>query len=409
MQTSRNDRKYDVVLFGATGFTGRLVADVLSKHEDLRGKRWAIAGRSRDKLDEVKRALGGATGEVDVVVADAKDDAALATLALETRVIATTVGPYAAHGEGIVRACASVGTDYCDITGEVTFVRKMIDTYDAVARQSGARIVHCCGFDSIPSDIGVFLLHREAQRLGTSLADVRMVVTEAKGGFSGGTAASLIGIVEEATQSRDVRRLLADPYSLSPDRAHDLALDGNDALTPSWDPDLKSFVGPFVMAAVNTRIVRRSNALLGHAYGKNLRYAETMRFAKGPRGAVASVVASGAILGFFAAASVAPLRKLIEKRLPAAGTGPSEGAQQRGRVSIAYFATTEDGRSLRATFEGQGDPGYSLTSRMFAEAAVTLAAHAGDRSGSLTPAVALGKGFASRLGRVGAVFSNAEA
>jgi short subunit dehydrogenase-like uncharacterized protein len=400
-------RTYDLVLFGATGFTGKLVAEYLAKHANRDRKLvWAIAGRNESKLREVLASLGEAGKSVGLFLADSSDEAALSKIAKAASVVVTTVGPYAKYGRGLARACAANGTHYCDITGEVPFIRASIDENHAVAKASGARIVHCCGFDSIPSDLGVLLLATHAQKLGQTLEKTRLVVLRAKGGFSGGTAASMMNLLAEAEVDRTLRHLLRDPYSLTPDATTELAVDGPDPVKVTFDDDAKGYTGPFVMGAINTRIVRRSNALLGHAYGKRFGYAETMSFSKGAMGLA---MATGFTLGLgavLALGSKKATRGLLERFLPAPGEGPSKAERDSGFFRIGLYASMSNGKPISARVEGTSDPGYGETAKMLSESALALVdgKFASEEGGVLTPAVALGMPLIERLRAAGMTF-----
>lgn len=398
------ERSYDLVLFGATGFVGRLTAEQLARRAPA-GARVALAGRSRERLEAVRNQLTGAAARWPVLVADSGDDAALAELARSAHVIVTTVGPYARYGLPLVRACASAGTHYADLTGEVLFMRRSIDAADEAARASGAKIVHACGFDSIPSDLGVLALHREAVARGAGdLTHVDYVVSLI-GGVSGGTVASLREQVAELRRDRSQIRLVLDPHSLSPDPSREPSL--------GWQPDLHrprrdwvtgSFRGPFAMGAVNSRVVRRSNALSGFAYGRSLRYRESMATGSGVRGALAAV---GLFMGtplVIAGYWLGPTRRLLDRRLPSPGDGPSEELQRRGRFDVTLTARTERGKAIRLRITADGDPGYRATAVMLSEAALSLAFD-GDRlpavAGVLTPATAIGEPLIERLEAAG--------
>ncbi len=403
-------RAHDVVLLGATGFVGRLVARYLAQAAppDLRV---ALAGRSREKLAAAAAELPEAARAWPLLEADTGDAASLTRLAEGTRVLATTVGPYQRYGLPVVEACARAGTHYADLTGEVLFVREAIDRCDALARETGARLVHAAGYDSIPSDLSVFLLAERARQDGAGgLTDVRLVAS-LRGGFSGGTVASMRGMVEEAARDRAVRRLLADPFSLSPDRdAEPGTRQPSDAAPPALAADGR-WTAPFVMASFNTRIVRRSNALQDWAYGRGLRYGESMSAGRGITGAF---TAAGVTTGLAAAMGVlafGPTRALADRVLPAPGTGPSESVQRRGWFRMVVDAGTEGGRRYRATVAGKGDPGYAATSVMLGEVALGLALDGDrlpDRAGSLTPATALGDVLVERLRAAGHTYEVAE-
>ncbi len=389
-------REFDVVLFGATGFTGRLVADYLARKAPA-GTRIALAGRSKPKLEEIQRGLPDNAKAWPLLVVDSNDKPALAALAPRTTVVCTTVGPYAKYGLPLVEACANAGTHVCDLTGEVQFMRDAIDRYHAAAVASGARIVHTCGFDSIPSDLGVWLLHRAH---GT-LKRVTYVVESLRGGFSGGTIASLVNGVDEAMADRARRRIMGDPYALSPDRAKEPDL-GNerDLATFRYDDFTQRWVAPFVMATINTRVVRRSNALLDYAYGRELRYAEVSGMGTGPGGALRAAGLTAGLGAFMASLATPFTRKLVLGRLPQAGEGPSEEARRNGRVRIRFVAETGAGKRVGLLVKGSGDPGYQLTSMLLGESALCLA-HDGaklpQRAGCLTPATAMGDLLVERL------------
>ncbi|MHA6793871.1 saccharopine dehydrogenase family protein [Pseudonocardia bannensis] len=404
-------REHDLVVYGATGFVGALLAAYLAEHAPPQ-VRIALAGRSRAKLERVRDGLPPAGRAWPLVTADSTDAGSLAALAASTRVLATTVGPYARYGLPVVEACARAGTHYADLTGEVLFVREAIDRFDAMARETGARIVHSCGYDSIPSDLAALLLHERAMADGAGgLRDVRLVAT-ARGGFSGGTIDSLRGQIEQVQRNPALRRTAADPYALSPDRAAEPSTpQPPDAGPPARTAD-GTWTGPFVMAPYNTRIVRRSNALQDWSYGRSLRYGEAMGCGRGPVGAVAAAGLTAGLVGFLAAMSVPPARALLDRVLPAPGTGPSAQSRAKGWFHMAVDATTGDGRRYRATVAGTGDPGYAATAVMLGESALALALD-GDRlpvrAGSLTPATALGGVLVERLRAAGHIYEVAPA
>ena len=393
-------REHDIVLHGATGFVGALVAAYLAgaAHADVR---IALSGRSREKLERTRAELPSSAQGWPLVVADAADPTALAALAASTRVVVSTVGPYATYGLPLVEACARAGTHYADLTGEVLFVREAIDRCDALARESGARIVHSCGYDSVPSDLGVLLLHEAAGEL----ADVRLVAT-AKGGISGGTVASMRAQMDAMRHDPAARRLAADPHALSPDPAAEPApVQPPDAGPPGRLRD-GTWTAPFIMAGYNTRIVRRSNALTDWSYGRGLRYGELMGCGRGVRGAAAAggVTAGlvGALAGISAAMTTAPTRALLDRVLPAPGSGPSAATRAAGWFRSELHAVASGGRRFRAVVAGPGDPGYAATAVMLGESALCLAEDAtGDRAGSLTPATAMGTALVERLRKAG--------
>ncbi|MGZ4507454.1 MAG: saccharopine dehydrogenase family protein [Blastococcus sp.] len=396
-------RSFDLVVFGATGFVGRLLAAYLAEHAPP-GLRVGLAGRSRARVEEVRAGLPAAGRDWRVLEADSGDPASLAELATATHVLVTTVGPYARYGLPVVEACARAGTHYADLTGEVLFVREAIDRFDALARESGARIVHSCGFDSVPSDLATLLLAERAAADGAGgLRDVRLAAS-LRGGLSGGTIDSMRAQVEAVQHDPALRRRLTDPYALSPDRdAEPDTRQPADAGPPSRTPDGR-WTAPFVMASFNTRIVRRSNALQEWRYGRGLRYGEVMACGRGPMGAVTAVGVTAGLAGALAAMTFPPTRALLDRVLPAPGSGPSETAREKGWFRMVVDAGTESGRSYRATVAGKGDPGYAATAVMLGESALALAVDGDrlpDRAGSLTPATALGDVLVERLRAAG--------
>ncbi len=381
-------RSFDVVLFGATGFTGRLVAEYLRRHAPA-GTRLALAGRNEARL----KALGF---DWPVVLADAGDPGSLAALAAQTRVVCTTVGPYAKYGLPLVEACARAGTHYCDLTGEPQFMRASIDLAHQLVKD-GARIVHTCGFDSIPSDLGVQHL---AEALGP-LKRATYTVVSLRGGTSGGTIASALTMMEAAGKDPALRRLLADPYSLSPRREAEPDLGPQpDFFGPRYDDFVGQWVTPFFMASVNTRVVRRSNALLGHAWGRALRYEEVWGMKTGAAGFLrAGAVASG-LGAFFGALAFSPTRALLTPLLPKPGEGPDEAARDSGRMRVRVYGESETGARAAVLVTGEGDPGYKLTAVMLGQSALCLAHDEPQLprvAGVLTPATAMGAVLRARL------------
>jgi len=395
------EREFDLVLMGATGFTGRLVAEYLMARHGADGDlRWALAGRSQDKLERIRAELGADADSLPAIVADSHDPHSLDALARRTKVICTTVGPYALHGSDLVAACAANGTDYCDLSGEVPWMRRMLDTHLEAARASGARIVHCCGFDSIPSDLGVWFAQQEArERFGKPLERVRLRVKAAKGGLSGGTFASMLNIVAESRRDEDTAKILKNPYALCPADARKgprqpyVSGPKHDDVTGAW-------AAPFIMAAINTRVVHRSNALQDHAYSENFRYEEAVLTGTGLGGRLKAVAVSAGMGAFALGAAFGPTRALLAKLvLPKPGEGPSAEQREAGFFNIVIDGRTADGESLRARVRGDRDPGYGSTSKMIGEAAVCLARDVGDdvSGGFWTPATALDGALLRRL------------
>jgi short subunit dehydrogenase-like uncharacterized protein len=399
------DRGLDVVVFGATGFVGRLVAGYLAGHAPG-GVRIGLAGRSPRRLADVRAGLGAGASAWPLLVADSADPVSLAALARAARVVVSTVGPYRAQGLALVQACAEAGTDYADLTGEVLFIRDSIDRCHDVAAAAGARIVHCCGFDSVPSDLGVLGLYQAARADGAGdLLDTTLVVTALRGGVSGGTLASMTGQQAEARASAQRRRVAADPYALSPDRAAEPGLgDERDLLWARYDGGLRMWTGPFAMAGINTRVVRRSNALQGWAYGRRFRYREVTGFGAGPAAPLLAGAVSAALKAAGAGLASGPARAMLRPLLPAPGQGPGERTRRTGYFRIQLHTRTSAGARYLGAVEARGDPGYAATSVMLGETALCLALDSSqlpDHAGVLTPATAMGAALATRLRSAG--------
>ncbi len=389
------ERTYDIVVWGASGFTGRLVAEYLAAHYRVDGSlKWAIAGRNLKKLAAVAAEVG-AEG-APVIEADADDPSSLDALARQTKVVVTTVGPYQKYGSALVAACAAAGTDYVDLSGEPPWMRRMIDAHDEAAAASGARIVHSCGFDSIPFDLGVYFVQMLAQQaFGAPAREVKGRVMKMKGAMSGGTAASALETVEAAAKDKFVREVMTDPYSLAPDAAASRPRQPK-GRRPHYDVDAKTWVAPFIMADINVRNVHRSNMLMDYPYGQDFVYTEMMA---APNAGAAYMIAGG-LGGFAGAIAFPPTRALMRQFvLPKPGDGPSKRQREEGFYKVLYIAKGEGGE-VRAVVEGDRDPGYGSTSKMIAEAAVCLARDV-DRDacpgGVYTPAAAMGAHLIARL------------
>jgi short subunit dehydrogenase-like uncharacterized protein len=397
-----NSPPYDLVVFGATSFVGKILCRYLWEEFGAQGElKWCAAGRSMAKLEELRSSLGASAATLPLAVAEAADEAALRKLCASTRVVVSTVGPYALHGEPLVKVCAESGTDYCDLTGEVQWIRRMLQRYEGTARQSGARIVHCCGFDSIPSDLGVHFLQRQAMQLfGAPCTRVKMRVKAMRGGFSGGTVASLMNVVREAAADPSIRKELSDPYSLCPP-ASAPRVQQPEVKSAQFDADFDTWVAPFVMAGINTHIVQRTNALLQAAYGADFVYDEAVLTGRGLKGRLSATAASAGTLVFMLAAAIAPTRAVLEKFvLPKPGAGPSPEAQRTGLFDLRFLGVTADGKRLRTKVTGDRDPGYGSTGKMLGQAAACLALDvdkAATPGGFWTPAAIFGDRLIQRL------------
>ncbi|KAF0968585.1 MULTISPECIES: saccharopine dehydrogenase family protein [Gordonia] len=400
-------REFDVVVYGATGFVGEITARYLADHAPI-GTKVALAGRNESKLAKVRERLPLRAHDWPLIVADSNSPAALDAMVARTQVICTTVGPYLKYGEALVVAAATAGTDYVDLTGEVPFVRYSIDKAHDTAVASGARIVHSCGFDSVPSDLTTYALYKKVAEDGAGeMTDTTLVVKSMRGGLSGGTIDSMRVIADEARNSQ-ARRLMLNPQALSggpgevprvsmSDEPSDLSI----ISAKKVDPSLRGTLAPFFMAAHNTRIVRRSNALLDNAYGTNFHYAETMNVGGVP--AVSTLAAGAVAVGtgvFMGAMSFGPTRRLLDRVLPKPGDGPSEKSRNSGYFVVETFTRTTTGRRYRSQMRAQGDPGYKATAVMLAESALALALDRDrlpSRTGVLTTAAAMGDALIDRL------------
>ena len=393
---------FDLIVYGATSFVGQILTRYLVEHVGVnKTVSWAIAGRSASKLDALKTSLGTAGDDLTVIIADADNADALAHMAKSTRVIATTVGPYALYGEALVKACAENGTDYCDLCGEAYWIKRMIVKYADAAKQSGARIVSCCGFDSIPSDLGVhFLQQHGQQRFGRYFNSIKLAVNAMKGGASGGTLASMIEAVKAAKSDPKLRKDMNNPYILCPEipdlRHPQVSIKG-----PAYDADFQRWSAPFIMEAINARVVLRSNMLLGMAYGDDFLYREQMITGKGFKGRL-SAIGLTAGLGLFAVTVIInPLRAFMQRYvLPKPGEGPSPEAQLAGYFDLSLLGKNEDGKTLKVRVTGDRDPGYGCTAKMLAQASLCLAFDITQEQcngGFWTPATAMGDQLTDRL------------
>ncbi len=410
-------RELDLVLYGATGFVGALTAGHLAAHAGAH-VRIALAGRSRSKLEALRAELGPSAAGWELATVDATDSAGLRQLAARTTAIASTVGPYVRHGKELVRACAEEGTHYADLTGEVLFVRWSLDEVSARAAETGARIVHACGFDSIPSDLGVLVTAERAAKDGAGpLGETTLAVRSLRGGLSGGTIDSGRQQIIAARNDAAARRIITDPYGLSPRRAEE----PSSARGPGtgfleklkrWIPidrdvETKRWNGPFLMASFNTRIVRLSNTLTNWSYGRTFRYREVTDFGSQP---LSSLKAGGMAIGLgavLAGLSFRPTRALLDRMLPKPGDGPSVEQRATGRFRLQIRTTTTTGARYLTKVGADYDPGYNGTAVMLGESALSLALDGAllpERSGVLTPATAMGAVLVERLRAHGFVF-----
>ena len=380
---SKADREFDIVVYGATGYTGRLVAEYLNEHYSGRddGPKWAMAGRNQSKLEDV-RDLIGAPADTPLIVADASDPDSLTTMCQKTRVVLTTVGPYQLYGNELVECCAREGTDYADLCGEPGWMREQIDAHHDLAKASGARICFSSGFDSIPFDLGVFMLQKEAQaKFGKPAPRVKGRVRAMQGTFSGGTAASLTATMKAVAKNPKLIAVLQSPFGLTP------GFEGPDqpmGLAPEYDAKLGKWAAPFIMATINTKNVHRTNFLLGHPYGDDFKYDEMMLTSAGEIGEKAAKAAAEMLKNPFGA------------KPPKPGEGPSKEERENGFYDVLFVGEMPDGATIHYGVKGKYDPGYGSTSRMLAETGIALLAS--DAEGGIgTPGSFLGEALVQRL------------
>jgi short subunit dehydrogenase-like uncharacterized protein len=380
----KSSSKFDIVVYGATGFTGQLVAEYLASHyRDDKQLKWAMAGRSMDKLKSVRDAIG-APADTPLIVADAGDAASLKAMIDQTRSIITTVGPYLLYGNDLVAACAASGTDYFDLCGETPWMRRMIDAHQAAAQRSGARIMFSCGYDSLPFELGVFCCQEAAKKvLGAPVSRVKGRIRAMKGTFSGGTAASGRALFEAAAKDPSLLALMRDPFALTPGFQGPKQPPGN---KPMFDDDLQVWVTPFFMANINTRNVHRSNMLMGFPYGRDFVYDEMQITGVGEEGEA------------LAKRILAANNKMATSAGPKPGEGPSKEERENGMYDLLFVALAPDGKQARASVKGDRDPGYGSTSKMIAECAVCLLRDAPEVAGGIwTPGAAMGERLIKRL------------
>ena len=393
---------YQVVVFGATSFVGQLLTRYLFERHGAHGDlSWAIAGRSVAKLEELRNSLGKAAATLPVIIADADDEKSLRSLCKQTRVVASTVGPYALYGSTLVKVCAQTGTDYCDLTGEPQWMAHMLKEHEVEAQKSGARIVHCSGFDSVPSDLGTYFLQQQSlTRYGQVCSRVKLRVKAARGGASGGTVASMLESIRQSVANPALRKLLNNPYAFCSSGSSDLPRQPNPQFA-SFDEDAQAWIAPFVMAVINTKVVHRSNELSAYSYGHDFVYDEAMLAGRGVVGRATAIGIALALAAFTGAVAISPARQLLERFvLPKPGEGPTPAQQEAGFYDIRFLGKTSTGNKLTVKVTGDRDPGYGSTCKILGEAAVCLAvdiAKSDKPGGFWTPSTLFGDALIARL------------
>ena len=401
------NRKFDIILWGASGFTGKLITEYFLKEYGLDNSiKWAIAGRNQKKLEDLKLKLKSIDKDslnIPILIGDSNNLDSLNAIVKQTNVICTTVGPYLNYGELLIKACIEQKTDYCDITGEAPFIRQNIEMYHTIAKENKIKIIHCCGYDSIPSDIGCLMIQDYAIKIEKALCkNIILYVGKTKGGFSGGTLESMITMMEKSKSNRKIRKIMLDPYGLN---GFWRGKDNLGQQNVKWDSNLKVWTGPFIMAMINTKIVRRSNELLNVKYGEDFSYQEVMTFPPGKLNRIRAELFRLGIGVFLMILRFPFLRYIFRKLfLPNPGQGPSRDIRERGYFNITLIGKGEkrDGSSfkIKGTIYGDKDPGYAGTARMLGESAVCLAKNKKDlpeNFGILTPASGIGNILMNKL------------
>lgn len=390
----RTARTHDIVLFGATSFVGQILTKyMVDRHGSHGDVKWAIAGRNANRLAEVA-AINGS--EVDRITVDAGDADGLAEMCAHTNLVISTVGPYSLYGSRLVAAVVEAGIDYVDLTGEPQWMQRMIDRYQDRAVETGARLVHACGFDSVPSDLGVWFLQQQAiKRFDEPCTSISMGVKGAKGGASGGTIASMMNLMDELASNPSLTQVLANPYALAVKGDRD-GPDQPNVTLPEYHDGHRSWLAPFMMAATNTRVVFRTHSLLGHPWGDDFTYGESTLMGGGIGGGTKALAMSGGMSGLMAAANFGTSRRLLGRVLPKPGEGPSPASQERGYYDLRFHGVTVGGNEIMVKVTGDRDPGYGSTAKILAEAATTLG-DSSSKGGFWTPATVLGDSFIKAL------------
>ena len=388
-------KQFDIIIWGASSFTGQLVTEFLFNKYGSSKIKWAIAGRNLDKLERIRSDV--ADKNIPIFIADSFDEDSLSKFVKKANVVCSTVGPYSLYGTKLVKLCVENNTNYCDITGEAHWIRTIIDSFHEKAKSKKIKIVNSCGFDSIPSDMGVYFIQNEIKKVYKNHArSIKMRVAGIRGGISGGTYGSINNLLKEAYADKSVFKVLNNPYGLNP-KDQMVGSDKKDLRKIIFDKESNSWIYPFIMAGINTKIVRRSNALSNFQYGKDFRYEEAMMSGRGISGFWK------AILAIFPLAMVGLnpnsfLKKIVNSYMPKPGEGPGIDKRKNGFYNLRFYITIDEKRKAFAKVIGDNDPGYGSTSKMLAESALCLAFDKlPEKYGVLTPSVAMGDSLLKRL------------
>ena len=387
-------KDFDIIIWGATGFTGRLVAEYIFKNYSSEKLNWAIAGRDKKKLINVRDEI--ADKNIPIIIADSFDEMSLTKMTQKTKVICSTVGPYSKYGSLLVKSCIKTNTHYCDLAGEAQWIRKIVDTYHQEAKNKKIRIVNSCGFDSIPSDMGVYFIHKNLPDVNIKLDNISMRLSGFKGSLSGGTYASMNNIITEASKDSLIRKILTNPYGLNPEGQRS-GPDKRDLNKVKYDDDSKSWIAPFMMAGINTKIVRRSNALSNYSYGKKFTYDESVMTGDGFKGRIKAIISVLPLI-FLSAKPGSLLKRIFNYFTPKPGQGPNENERENGYYSMRFYIRYNDKSRALVRVTGDRDPGYGSTSKMLAESAICLSKDSlKDTYGVITPSIAMGDQILDRL------------
>ena len=388
-------KKFDIIIWGATSFTGKLVTEYIFKKYGSSKIKWAIAGRNLKKLEKIRYQV--ADENIPIFIADSFDEESLSKFVKKTKVVCSTVGPYSLYGTKLVKLCVDNNTNYCDITGEAHWIRSLIDRFHEEAKSKKIKIINSCGFDSIPSDMGVYFIQNEIKKINNNYAkSIKMRVAGIRGGISGGTYSSINNLLKEAYRDNSIFKVLNNPYGLNPKDKME-GLDKKDLRKIIFDKESNSWIYPFIMAGINTKIVRRSNALSNFIYGKDFRYEEAMIAGKGISGFWK------AILAVFPLAMIGLnpnsfLKKIVDSFMPKPGEGPGIEKRKNGFYNLRFYITLNNNRTAFAKVIGDSDPGYGSTSKMLAESALCLAFdNLSDNYGVITPSSGMGDKLLNRL------------
>ena len=389
-----NSKDFDIIIWGASGFTGRLVVEYIFNNYSPEKLKWAIAGRDKDKLINVRDKV--ADKNIPIIIADSFYELSLNKMIEQAKVICSTVGPYSKYGSLLVKSCIKTNTHYCDLAGEAQWIRQIIDTHHQEAKNKKVRIVNSCGFDSIPSDMGVYFIHNNKPHDNIKIDNISMRVSGSKGGLSGGTYASMDNIIKEASTDHSIRKILTNPYGLNPEGERS-GPDKRDLNKIKYDKDSKTWIAPFMMAGINTKIVRRSNALGNYLYGKNFTYDETVMTGDGLKGRIRAAIYVIPLL-FLSSKPGSFLKKVSNLFTPKPGQGPSKNERENGYFSMRFYIRYNDKSRGLVRVTGDRDPGYGSTSKMLAESAICLSKDIlEDSYGVITPSVAMGDKILDRL------------